>query len=252
MSFPFMAALSWKAVSTEYVSTSTFRVGQLGMTEDGSLYRLCKSGAAITNTLAGKINSYTYLTACTGDCAEAATSGAIADGTTKVTVLDTSTIAADYYKGGYAVIPSSGTVDSIRTIRKSTAGAGVSTTITVDAPYTQTYASGGTMALYPSPWNSVKNAASYSGGYEHFVCMVNMPITSAYYFWGKVRGPHWCWVNSTWPGAASEDRDVVFHTNGTIVMADEKINTSAVSCQRAGYLMFSGNYGDAMVMMQIE
>nr|MDD4985862.1 hypothetical protein [Dehalococcoidales bacterium] len=217
-----------------------------------SVYRLCKAGAALTNPLAAKINAYTYLEACTGDCAEAASSTAIVAAGRTVTVLDTSTIAADYYKRGYLVIPSSSSYDDIRFIKKSTAGAGVSVDITVAAGFSAAYASGGTIALYPNPWNNIKNPGSYSAGYEHFACCSQRAITSGYFFWGKVRGPHWAWVNSTWPGAAANDRDVYFHTNGTINMQDEGINTSGISGQRAGYLMYSGNYGDAMIYLQIE
>jgi hypothetical protein len=253
MSFPYLASLSWKAIDTQYASTSTFHTGNLGMTEDGSLWRLCKAGAAITNTLAGKINYYQHLTGVTGSSAEAALNGAIAAGDMKYTFDDaTNSRAANYYQYGYCAQPASGTNDNVHFILKSDAEVSDTYTCHIGGQFSQAYADDSTIHSYPSPWGDVRNAASYSGGYEHFVCMVNRPITSAYYFWGKVRGPHWCWVNSTWPGAASEDRDVVFHTNGTIVMADEKINTSAVSCQRAGYLMYSGNYGDALVMIQIE
>jgi len=252
MSFPYLAPLTFRAVTTEYVSTKTMAYGNLGMTPDGSLYRLCKAGAAITNTLAGKINAYTYLEGLTGSAAET-TAAAVAAGDTSITITDaTNSRSAEYYKGGYLVIPSSGTYDTIHHIWKSDAEVSNTYKLYVSSPFVYAYAAGGTVAAYPSPWKNVKNAGSYSQGYEHFVGMAEIPITSGYYFWAKVRGPHWCWVNSTWPGAASEDRDVVFHINGTIVMADEKINTSAVSCQRAGYLMYSGNYGDAMIMMQIE
>jgi hypothetical protein len=255
MGFPYIASLSWEATHAEYSSASAFRVGQLGMAEDGSMYRLCKAGAALTNPLAGKINAYTYLEACTGDCAEAATSTAIADGTYTVTVLDTSTIDADYYKDGYAVIPNSGTVDSIRHIKSSTAGAGTSVTITVDAPFTQTYAAGGTMALYPNPFNNIKNAGAYGAGNEHFACEISRPITSGYYFWGKVRGPHWCWfagIGGNWPGADANDRTLCFHTNGAVDLLDRRVHGGVLSPQIAGYLMYSGNYGDVMVYLQIE
>lgn len=253
MSFPYLAGLSWSAVTTEYTSSKTFRTGMLGMTEDGSLYRLCKSGAAITNPLAAAINRYRWLEGVTGDGAEAALASAIAVGDTSFTFNDTNSRVANYYKDGYAVDPrSSAAGPTTIHIWKSDAGSGTSVKVYVSAPFLKTNASGNTMQAYPNPWGNVRAAGAYSAGYEHFCCMPGMPITSGYYFWGKVRGPFWCWINSTWPGAASEDRDCVFHTNGTIVMADEKINTSAVSAQRAGYLMFSGNYGDALLMIQIE
>ena len=253
MSFPFMAALSWRATATQYVSTKTFRIGAEGMTEDGSLYRLCKSGAAITNPVAAAINRYRWLSGVTGDGAEAALAAAIAVGDVDFTFNDTNSRAADYYKDGYYVDPrSSSAGPTTMHIWKSNAGAGTSVKCYVSAPFTQTNASGNTVQAYPNPWGNVRAAGAYSQGYEHFCCMPGMPITSGYYFWGKVKGPFWCWVTGTWPGAAQNDRDCCFWIDGTIKMQDEGINTSAISLQRAGYLMFSGNYGDSFLMIQIE
>ena len=253
MGFPFLAALSWGAVGNQYSSAGSYRIGAKGMSEDGSLYRLCKAGAALTNPLAGKINSYRYLEGVTGDVAETTVSTAIVAGDESVVVADaTNSRAANYYQYGYAAIPSSGTYDVFHYIWKSDAEVSDTYKIWVKPSFLYAYAAGGTIAIYPNPWKAIKNASAYSGGYEHFACMAELPITSGYYFWGKVQGPHWCWITGTWPGAAANDRDVCFHTDGTIKMQDEGINTGAISYQRAGYLMFSGNYGDAMCMMQIE
>ena len=149
-------------------------------------------------------------------------------------------------------MPTSTGGDNVRYVRKSSAENSNVYTIYVTAPFTQAYAVDSTIHVYPSPWKDIRNAGAYSAGYEQFACCLERySITSGYYFWGKVKGPHWCWVNSTWPGAASEDRECVFHTNGTIEMADESWGAST-SQQRAGRLMYSGNYGDAMVFLQIE
>ncbi len=254
MSFPYMAALSWRAVGAQYSSSKTYKIGALGMTEDGSLYRLCKAGAALTNPLAAKINYFTYLEGVTGTCAEAATSGAVAIGDTSVTVLDTSTVAADYYKDGYAVIPSASSYDNILPIKSSDAGVGTSVKIYLNAPFTQIYASGGTMALYPNPWKDIRNAGAYSAGNEQFAVESNINVTSGYYFWGKVRGPHWCWfagIGGNWPGADAGDRTLCFHTNGAVDLLDRRVHTGTLSSQIAGYLMYSGNYGDTLCMMQL-
>lgn len=254
MSSLYLAGLSYKAVGTQYsTAAGSYHVGMKGMVEDGSLYRLCKAGAALTNPLAAKINSYRYLEGVTGDVAETTVSTAIAAGDTSVVVADaTNARDAGYYQDGYAAIPSSGTYDVFHYVYKSDGEVSNTYKIYVTPPFVYAYAAGGTIAVYPNPWKAIKNAGAYSGGYEHFACMAEMPITSGYYFWGKVQGPHWCWITGTWPGAAQHDRDVCFWLDGTIKMQDEGINTSAVSLQRAGYLMFSGNYGDALCMIQIE
>lgn len=253
MSFPYLAALSWRATATEYASTKTFNTGALGMTEDGSLWRLCKAGAAMDNHTRAKINYYQHLTGVTGDSAEAALTAAIVSGDTDYTFDDaTNARAANYFKGGYSIQPRA-TGDNIRYIWKSDAEASDTYKIYVTAPFTLADALGNTIHTYPSPWGDVRNATAYSGGYEHFVCVPAFgAITSGYYFWGHVRGPHWMTVGvGVWPGAASEDRSVHFHTNGTIDMLDRGIYPQT-SPQIAGYLMFSGNYGDALIYLQIE
>jgi hypothetical protein len=253
MSFPYVAALSWRAVSVQYAATNTFHTGALGMTEDGSTYRLCKAGGTIGSGLAAAINYWRYLTDKTGDCIESALSVAIAVGDTYATISDsTNSRAADYYKDGYLVSPD-GTYDCIRHIWKSDAEVSDTYKIHVSAPFTVADAVGNTVQCYPNPWSNVKTPGAYSQGNEHFCCMPPAPITSGKYFWGQVKGPHWCWVAlGTWPGVVSQDREVYFHINGGIEMQNHGIATSGISGQRAGYLMFSGNYGDALIYMQIE
>ncbi len=77
-------------------------------------------------------------------------------------------------------------------------------------------------------------------------------VTAAYYFWLKVKGPHWVTVTGTWPGAAFKDRLCAWHTDGTILMADEAWGKATpTSEQIAGYLIQSGNYGDVLLMLDM-
>jgi len=252
MSFPYLAALSYRAVVTEYAAARAFHTGAKGMTEDGSEYRLCKAGAAMTSPISAAINYHQYLTPQTGTCLEGATTVAIVDGDVTATIGDTNTRAVNFYKDGYFVIPTSTVNSSINPIWKNDLGDGTSIKVYLSSPIKGALALGATVQAYPNPWSDVRAGGAYAHGYEHFVCCPEIPVSSGYYFWGKVKGPHWSWVFGTWPGAAANDRDVVFHNGGTFRMADESINTAAVSNQRAGYLMFSGNYGDALLMLQIE
>ncbi len=250
MSFPFIAALGYKAAFTEYVGTNTFNLGQLGMTEDGTFYRLSKAGAALTNPTRAKINANTHLSGLTGHSLEAALASAIAVGDTDFTVTDaTNARDADYYKGGYAAQPRS---DGDGTIPIVKSGKEVSDTykIYVPAPFQVTNSQGNTVHVYPSLYGNIKTAAAYSQGYEQFAGCINAPITSGYYFWMKVKGPNWVGVTSTWPGAASKDRLCVWHLDGTIKMADEAYN-GGTSEQIAGYLIQSGNYGDVLLMLDM-
>lgn len=251
MSFPFMAALAWKAVHTQYASTKTFRVGVLGMTEDGGQYRLCKAGAALSNMLRAYINANQHLTGVTGDSAEAALSTAIAVGDTDYTFADaTNSRAKNYYQWGYHVQPRADG-DVIRFITKSDAEVSDTYKCYVASPFTAVDAAANTVHSYPSPWGNIKAGNSTVSTHEAFVCVPELAITSGYYFWGKVHGPTWLTVVSTWPLAAANDIDVVFHSDGTLKMSDEAFGGSA-SNQRAGHLLVSGDYGDCLIMLQIE
>ena len=250
MSFPFIAACGYKAVHTEYAASNTFRLGQLGMTEDGTFWRLSKAGAAMTDPIRAKVNDNTHLSGLTGDSVEAALTAAIAVGDTDFTITDaTNARAADYYKDGYTVQPRANG-DGTMPIKKS--GAEVSDTykIYVNAPFAVINALGNTVHAYPSLYGNIQNPGSYSAGYEQFAGAIQHLITSGYYFWLKVKGPHWFTVTGTWPGAASQDRQMVFHTDGTIKMADESYGAST-SCQIAGYLIQSGNYGDVLCALDL-
>ncbi len=256
MSFPYISALSFDAVTNQYAATRTLHVGAKGMTEEGSEYRLCKAGAAITNPLAAKINAYRYLLAVSGDVAET-TAVAIAAGDRTVTITDaTNARAAEYYKDGYFVQPG-GTYDCIRHIWKSDAAVAADDKVKlyVSAPFTVADAVGNTVQAYPNPWGNAKTPnAAYPSGNEHFVCVPPAPITSGKYFWGQVHGPHWCWfagIGGNWPGADANDRELYFHINGAVDLLDRRVHTGAISPQRAGYLMYSGNYGDTLCMMQL-
>lgn len=251
MSFPFVAGLAWKAVHTQYASSNTFHTGQLGMTEDGSLYRLCTAGAAISTMLRAAINANEHLEGVTGQSAEAALSSAIAVGDMEYTFADaTNSRAANYYQYGYHVQPRSDG-DLIRYITKSDAEVSDTYTCHVASPFTATNSAGNTVHSYPCPWGNVKAASSTRATYEPFICVPELAITSGYHFWGKVHGPTWLTVTSTWPLAAANDLDVVFHQDGTLKMSDEAWNAGA-SNQRAGHVIVGGNYGDCLIMLQIE
>ena len=251
MSFPFLAALSDRAVCTEYASTKTFNVGMKGMTEEGSMFRLCKAGAAITNPLKYCMNYNRYLgnAAAGGEAFESALPNAIVVGDTTVTITDaTNARAANYYKGGYFVHPSN-VYDNIRSIWKSDGEVSNTYKLYVTAPFTVAVPAANTVQVFPSPYNNVRTAGT-SDAYEQVACMTNNPVQSEYYFWGKVQGPHWCWIYDTWPGAAGRDREVVFMPGGMIMMVNDSWPT--YSDQHAGHLMYYNNYGDALIYVEIE
>jgi hypothetical protein len=254
MSFPHMTALSWRATGVEYAATPVLDVGQLGMTSDGSLWRLCKAGEALTIQTRAKCNAYEHLEGVTGDSVETSIETAIVAGDMSFTIDDaTNAWAKDYFKGGYMIEPRT-TGDGPIRVSGSSAEASDVYTIYLERPFTLADAVDNTIHVYPSPWNNVKMANGSDvgdGSYEHFVCVPAFgAITSGYYFWGHVKGAHWMSQTGSWPGAAVMDRQCCFHSNGTIIVVNDK--WPSFSNQIAGYLMYSGNYGDTLIYLQIE
>ena len=248
--FPFIVQLNYKEVYQTYAAKGSRQLGTLGMTPDGSMYRYCKAGAAITNTW-GCINANRHLTGVTGESSEAALTVAIAAGDKQFSFADTNTRVKDYFADGYVVtFPSN--IEMYR-IRASTLGDATSITCYLegDSEFITADALGNTVNVYPSPWSNIRPAGVLAATYEGFVCCPKRPVASGYYFWGQVTGPYWTTVTSTWPLAAANDLQVVFHQDGSLKMADEAYN-GAISSQIAGHVMVSGNYGDCLIMLQIE
>jgi len=249
MSFPYVVQMPYQEA---FASGTTKRhpLGTVGMTPDGSTYRYCKAGAAITTNW-GCINANRHLTGVTGQSSEAALGTAIAVGDTTFYFLDTNTRAVDYFADGYIVTLQ--TPFEVHRIKSSTLGnaTGITCTLEDGDSFVTADAVGNTVNVYPSPWGNVKMGDSTASTYEGFVCCPKKLITSGHYFWGQTRGPYWCTVTSTWPLAAANDIEVVFHQDGSFKMADEAYN-GGVSNQIAGHVIVSGNYGDCLIMLQIE
>lgn len=251
MSFPYIVEMPYQEAFRQS-ATKQHSLGTVGMTPDGSRYRYCKAGAAIAKNW-GCINANRHLSGVTGESAEAALSTAIAVGDTDFTFADTNTRAKDYYAGGYIVTLQ--TPFELHRIKSSdiavAADDKVKCYLEDGDSFVTADAVGNTVNVYPSPWGNVKLGDSTASTYEGFVCCPKMAITSAYYFWGLVNGPYWTTVTSTWPLAAANDIEVVFHQDGSFKMADEAYNAGA-SNQIAGHVIVSGAYGDCLIMLQIE
>jgi len=246
MSFPFVATLTPEAAHTAYTNKPGVGLGTLGMTPDNSMYRLCKAGAAITKAGTGAYNANRHLAGLTGESAEAALTAAIAIGDKTFTFADTTNPrVVDYYKDGYMT-----TIEDpfqFRKIVSSTAGDGTSITCAVADPFTAACIVS-TVNVYPSPWGNVKSAwGGAASAYVAFVCIPEIAVASGKYFWGKVRGPLWVMCSTgSWPGDGASTLDVVFYIDGGIM-----VRTSYAQ-QRAGHMIVSGNYGDVLIMLQIE
>lgn len=251
MSFPFVVEMPYQEAFAQG-TTKLHPLGTVGMTPDGSKYRYCKAGAAIAKNW-GCINANRHLSGVTGESCEAALSTAIAVGDTNFTFADTNTRAKDYYADGYVVTLQ--TPFELHRIKSSDVAVAADDKVKCyledgDA-FVTADAVASTVNVYPSPWGNVKLGMAAASGQEGFVCVPKCAITSGNYFWGLVNGPCWLTVYSTWPLAAANDIEVTFWIDGSLRMADESYN-GAVSHQIAGHVIVSGNYGDCLIMLQIE
>jgi len=221
------------------------KIGQLARTPDGSLWRLCKAGAAISNPLLG-VGCYSQPVDCTPS--------ATAAGETELIVTDAS-CAKDDYADGTIIIGAAAASRRFYHIKSNTKSDATYTTLTLYHPLLVAVPGTEWATITPCRFRDVR-PLSAAAGYMSVVCMPLQTVTSAYYFWGKVRGPVFGVVSSTVPGAAGNDRQIVFQgTDGALIMADEAWNAGN-SQQHAGWLIprTGGDYGggDQDFMLQLE
>lgn len=212
----------------------------------GGMWRYCKAGAAITNPLLA-VGGYAQPT----DLTPGATS--VGGMTIACSGSGDATCTADQYADGTIIIGAAAANRRFYHIKSNTLSATTTTTLTLHHPVRYAIAGTEWATINPCPWRDVRPIA---GDYMSVCAMPMQPVTNAYYFWGKTRGPIFGTVYSTVPGAAGSDRLVVFQSSsGAMIMADESWNAGN-SQQIAGWLMprTGGTYGggDQGVWMQIE
>jgi hypothetical protein len=261
MSFPYYVQLASEAIYTQY-ENKPCPIGTLGMDQFGSLYRLCKAGAAVT---AGSLpvpvaNANVCADGVTGDLSTCDLySDTASVGDVVIRIDDTNDATArpvDFFEGGHAFFYGAGTTErQARRVLSSTVGTSASLYITLDAPLTIAITDGA-VDVYPSQYSNCVNPQAEANTYETFVAYPLLPsITSGYYFWGLTRGPCMGHYRTTFPGEAAVDKDVYFDRTGYI---DTVINVNgtfgSVSPQRAGYLIpcNTAGYGSTFFFLQLE
>lgn len=211
----------------------------------GGRWRYCKAGAAITNPLLGCIGYAGWTNVTPGATAVDGTSIAC-------TGSSDATCTEDQYADGTIIIGAAAANRRFYHIKGNTASATTTTTLTLHHPVR--YAIAGTEwgTINPNPWRDVRTQGA-AGNTSSVVCMPLQPVTNAYYFWGKTRGPIFGIVTATTPGAAAHDRLVLFNgSDGALIMADESWNAGN-SKQICGWLMMNtAAGGDQGIWLQIE
>lgn len=177
-------------------------------------------------------------------------------GQTYVDIADTVARAANFYQGGHMII-FSGTIFHQRYIIRSELGTGAFVRVHFIEPLvTEAPAVTDGVTVYRSPYSAVKAAGSTQVGFEPFIGVNLLPITSGYYFWLQTDGLAFITAHGgTWPGAAADQRDVYAHQDGTVDPASVKDPTSGF--QKVGWLSTltggtASDYGDALINLQLD
>jgi len=246
--FGYCAQLSFENVykdPTSSLASMGQHIGQLGMTPDGSLWRLFKAGAAISNPLLG-YGSY--------DQPADVTPSATAVGSRTLAINDT-TATKNKYAGGTIIIGAAAAYRRWYHISGNAASNGTTTTLYLAHPVIYAIAGTEWATVHCNRFRDVRHLSA-GAGYMSVCCMPLQTVSSGYYAWGKVRGPVFGIVSSTVPGAAANDRLVVFQgTDGALIMADESWGSSS-SCQIAGWVIprtgstYGGGDQDLMLMLE--
>jgi len=258
MGFPIIARLSPESIYKQYENKPCM-IGTPAMDEFGSIYRLCKAGAAISGTIEYAVANANFAADdADGDMATVDISGdTAAIGDFVITIKDTNTASArpvNFYEGGVAHFYGGSTAErQTRRIVSSTVGTSATLSITLDAPLTVAITDGAVDAL-PSPYGNCVNAQAEASTYETFVCFRKVSvITNGYYFWGQTQGLCVGHYIATWPGSGANDKDVYFGNTGGIT-STETSGAVTTSPQRAGYgvMCNTSNYGSVYFMLQLE
>ena len=216
------------------------------------------------DTLAGLarlvINS-NYCPGCTGheneDGFEGVLNSAAPIGSSYVDLKDTALRAANYYKDGFLAIYGVAIFHQHKIVA-SAPGNGTYVRVWLDEPITTeavTVAMG--VTAYISSYSAIAPAGSVQAGFETFMGVNLIPVTSGRFFWLQTGGP--CILTPTggvWPGSAANLRQVYANpADGTIQPGTQ--SDPSHGFQSIGYLWSAtggsgADYGDLWVMLMLD
>lgn len=163
--------------------------------------------------------------------------------------------AVNYYAGGHLAIYSTVFQDKYIISGPSTAGTTITVKLADGLDSAITTSTG--ITAYPSPYKNVKAAASMQAGFETFIGVPLIAITSGYWFWLQTAGPVIVTpTGGTWPGSAANYRSVYANP------ADGTIQPAALCDPSSGYqkigdlIMATGgtgsDYGDLYINLDLD
>jgi len=229
----------------------------LAITRDLRKFRYSQAAEAL-DALARLVVNSNYCPGATGHVNEDGFEGSIGFaapvGQRYLDIADTAGRAANFYQGGMVVVYGT-TIFHQHYIMKSDAGTGSKVRLYLDKPVAVediTVAMGCT--AYRSQYSAVKKTGSTGVGFETFVGLNLIPVTSGYFFWLWTNGPGIVTPTGvTWPGSAANLRDVYANpADGTLQPAT--LSDPSNGFQRIGTLISAtvNGYGDLWINLQLD
>lgn len=245
----------------EESATQKYDIGARLVEPDGRVFRYCKAGGAIGNSVKACYNDNKPYE---GDRAGTA----VAIGETEITIPATSTgnaqayTAKDSYAGGWIWFQQDPHI--FHAIKSNTATDGTNQVLTLARPLWSALVASASGAdtlwvtIWTSPYANVIVGAPGVGSFRTVVCKPVINVTSGYYFWGQTWGPAFFQAGAggdgqTTPGKTSEYRNVVFNADGSVIDAYLAAGT-ANNKQHAGYIISetTTSDGDQLVMLRLS
>ncbi len=225
-------------------ATQRYAYGARFLDWDGSVYRYCKAGAAITN-----VQLAVHVTATGAATSIEAISAAAAIGD-KTLYINQASITVDQYSGGYVVIFPAGGSAMIRSVVANTASdSGGSVKLSLNHPLSTVLTASDTYELYASPYASVSHANT--DGTLSFLGTANVAASSSGFLWTKTWGPIFIAPQSGIGGAYV--RTGFFRHDGSIDVHPAVATKANVSDQIAGFTLIGSAAGDGpLFMLQVS
>lgn len=251
----FAPAISLTGVDQYYDEESIVQNYNIGarMVADERVFHYSQAVAAIVHPYTYRLNVSSDQILAVNDLISTVLAAAASyQVTLTVGAFQAGVVVADEFVGGWLECwPIAGGSFMHRRIIANTATAvGGDIVVTVDRPFNVALGIGSQCTIHPSPYRNTR-AAGTLAGFETAVGLAPIPVTIAYYYWNQTWGP--CFIAPTggWPLAVADFTDVYLHSDGCINSSLGEGIGATVSPQRIGYVMGSGNYGCAEIMLQL-
>lgn len=245
MSFPIYTNLRY-GMEKLTSSTREFDIGFKGVTPDGRVFHYAYASSAL-------LPSWGVLTNMP-DTEDATIGAAALVGATSITCdVQGTTVAADAYAGGYAIIWT-GATDNITfpyKVKSNTYNTvGLEFTVTLEEPLVVALGADAIVTLFANEYASVMRAGTVVGGtYDGWCGYVGIPavdVDSGDYCWIQTWGPCTCSCNEFF-GGAQDEHMAYFWRDGSITPAScATAQQNKPSLQLAGAILpFNGASGAA-------